>query len=337
MNFELRARVIGVGGRYATTEEHAASIAYLLAEILPLSGRVFATADNTCGAVSLEIRHIPTHSGEIELDETSSLIYSITPIAFLECSAQVYVNEAGAFRNMWVPKPNQSSALEVVAKRRFEEAIASLALATSIGCSDQRLSTPQFLPKGSEFEPSIQWGDVGRGRHISKEIGWPPLQTIGVKRVLDWLEALPGWQNGIGQGPVARSVAALSQALATEGRQDSALSLIWAMVGLEALFCRHHEGLKSQLSTNVQLLLGKWSSHKKRFGKVYDFRSAFLHGVLDLPFAHRGRQDDEAAWRFIWDSDEEAGLAMVTLLASIQELIMRDWRELEFATEIRGA
>lgn len=334
MEFKLSARIIGHSAPYATADEHVQRVQLLLSEILPLSGRILAGADDTCSAVLPEIRHVPTHSDELALDETSRLVFNMTPVAFFELTAHVDVNPAGAFRNMWVPERSRAAVLEEIARRRVEESIATLTLATAIGCIDLRLGAPQFLPEGTPFEPSIRWGDVGRGTHIAKEIGWPSLQTIPVSKVLGWLEAVPGWHGGVGRGRIGRAAAALSQALATERGRDSALSLVWAMVGLEALFCRQTEGLKSQLSTNVQLLLGKWSAHKKRFGKVYDFRSAFLHGGLDIPFAHRHRQDDDEAWRFIWDSDEESGLAMVTLLASIQELIARGWHQLEFATSI---
>jgi hypothetical protein len=334
MRVELRAQATGYAGRCAI-EEHYERISCLLEEVLPLSGRVFAAADGTCGDVRLMIRHIPSDSGELELSNTERLAFSVTPVAILEFTSAIDVDEGSAFKSIRVRQKDKAALLESVAKRRFDEAVATLSLAIAIAHPSRLyLGWLQFLPESLASDSKIGWGDVGRGTHIADEIGWPRVRVLEVRKVLEWFEAIPGWNSGVGQCPVGRAVAALSQALAIDRVEGGALSLIWAMVGLEALFCRQREGLKAQLATNVQLLLGRWSAHKKRFGKVYDFRSAFLHGALDVPFAHRIRQEDELAWRFVWDSDEEAGLAMVVLLASVQELIERGWHQLKFTTSI---
>jgi hypothetical protein len=334
MKISVRAHSFAHSGR-ATTEEHEERIATLYSEILPLSGRVFARPDASCGEVALQIKKLELEDEELKLDERERFLYSITPAAFLGFSADIDVDPEGVFRSMHVPKDDEPTVLESVAKARLVEAVATLSLAVAIAHpSTLYLWPPTFESETETAESRVRWGDVGRGTFIAREMGWPLVRELETRRVLEWLERLPGWAHGVGQGRVGRAVGALSQALATERGLDSALSLVWAMIGLEALYCHHHEGLKAQLSTNVQLLLGRWSSYKKRFGKVYDYRSAFLHGSLDVPFAHRTRQDDDLAWRFIWDSDEEAGLAMVTLLASIQELIERGWHDLRFVTSI---
>ena len=109
---------------------------------------------------------------------------------------------------------------------------------------------------------------------------------------------------------------------------------MWGMVGLEALYCRGKDGLRAQVSEKAQLLLGVLSSHKKRIGQLYDYRSSFLHGSRDIPFAQREREDDQDAMQFFWQSDDESALAIIALLASIQELVVRNWHELEFRTHI---
>lgn len=155
-----------------------------------------------------------------------------------------------------------------------------------------------------------------------------------LRQVFDWLESLDGWSDGIGRGHVGRAVAALSHAVATSRGHNSPLRLMWGMVGLEALYCRGKDGLRAQVSEKAQLLLGVLSSHKKRIGQLYDYRSSFLHGSRDIPFAQREREDDQDAMQFFWQSDDESALAIIALLASIQELVVRNWHELEFRTHI---
>lgn len=61
-----------------------------------------------------------------------------------------------------------------------------------------------------------------------------------------------------------------------------------------------------------------------------------MYGARDVPLAHRVREKDDEAWRFIWDVDDEAGLAGIVLLASVQELIRRKWHSVDFAVSLVG-
>ena len=83
-------------------------------------------------------------------------------------------------------------------------------------------------------------------------------------------------------------------------------------------------------------MLGPIPRSKKHFGQLYDCRSAFLRGSIDMSFAHRERDGDKDAWEFASRSHGEADLAETALLASTQELIRRDWHTIDFTSSLVG-
>jgi hypothetical protein len=138
------------------------------------------------------------------------------------------------------------------------------------------------------------------------------------------------WTDGIGRTRVGRALAALTHVFEERESLNPGPRLLWALLGLEALYCDGKEGLKAQLIRKAQLLLGPFSSHKKSMSKLYDYRSRFVHGGLDLPISYRYRADDEDAGKFLEEAEDAAAFATVTLLASVQELVRRNWQTLDF-------
>ena len=332
MKFELQARLRATID-VATREQHANDIADLIREISDLNGVELASVDDRCSAVHLNLTDaqaepVTIASGRVDVG---------APLAAFDVTAAVTVNPDCVFRDLWItPGEAREAFLQGNALRRFDEALATLALATYITRPNQcHFLSPKYTPDpGDDFESNVGWGHMGRGVLIAQEIGWPPLHRLPIRDALMWLSRLSGWNEGIGRGAVGRAVAAFSQAISLDRHTTTGLSLLWAMIGLEALYCRGTEGLKAQLKEKSQLLLGAFKTHKRRFGQVYDFRSSFIHGTEDAPFAHRYRSEDASVWDHVHKSHEEASLALVTLLASIQQLIIRDWHHLEYSLSI---
>lgn len=331
MRFELRAHLYGYGG-WGTAAEHHDRMRRLASELMSVSGTVFAPEDELCSEVALHIRLLSPERGEVELPSPLDMLDLSTPRVFMECSTAIEVSPEVYRRSAWVRAEHLTEHLEMVAMTRMDEALAALAFALSIAMPDEvHISDPEFQPKHPDhFESAVSSHSLRRGVVLAEELGWPPLSTVPLQQVVAWLHALPGWREGIGRGGVGRAVAALSQALKQGASRSTPLHLLWAMVGLEALYVRGLEGLSAQLIAKVQLLLGPFPTHKKRFGRVYRYRSRFVHGDVDVPFAYRERGEDADVWQFIWESDNEGSLAAITLLASIQELIRRGWYDLAY-------
>jgi hypothetical protein len=335
MHIDLVARV-GCYPQWGIADDHHERISRFLADVLPLSGHTFAPGDRICSPVALNIEHVPLASIEHELSEVERAMMRFSAWAELAISTSIDVDPAGFEGRTIVRREDTPNLLHSAAVHRLDEAISALAFSTALAQPGEMLFVySNFTPVSpAHFHSNLPSASFGRGIVLATEIGWPRIRRLPIRQVVEWLEALNGWSDGIGRGHVGRAVAALSHALSRSIGHNTPLRLMWGMVGLEALYCRGKEGLKSQVSERAQLLLGALSSHKKRIGQLYDYRSSFLHGSLDIPFAQREREDDEDVMQFLWQSDDESSLAVIALLASIQELIARGWHDIEFRTSI---
>ncbi len=90
-----------------------------------------------------------------------------------------------------------------------------------------------------------------------------------------------------------------------------------------------------QLRKKIYTLLGTPEAHKKRFPRMYDLRSRVIHGQLDFSSAYStgGGPKDE---RFYKELGEATDLATALLLATLQQLVKRSWRGLQFSYSVDG-
>ncbi len=171
---------------------------------------------------------------------------------------------------------------------------------------------------------------------FAEKYNWPTLLQLSVDEVVQWLEALPGFLDGQGNGPVGRAVAALSYIVAKEAADHSPIDLAWAMLGLEALYGRGIDSLSRQLAEKTELFLGPRLEHKKSVSMLYDYRSKFLHGSVDLTVAFRQFESAFEDNTFEPEAYEHWGFASAVLVASLQQLVRRGWHSLEFSTVLRA-
>ncbi len=151
-----------------------------------------------------------------------------------------------------------------------------------------------------------------------REFGWPPILTLSIPNVLEWLDSLPGFTEGRPSGPGGIAVSALSQLCSDPPPVSAAAGLMWAMVGLEALYAEGHDGLRRQIMNKTELTLGPRTSHLKNFNRIYDVRSRFIHGDSEFRLAYTpyDTEDDSEL-----ELDEAFLLTQGMLLASIQKLV----------------
>ncbi len=163
---------------------------------------------------------------------------------------------------------------------------------------------------------------------LAEKLGWPKLDDLSVSEVWQWSEPVEGLSAGYSTSPVGRALNALSHLTSPGSSQP--FSLFWALMGLEALYIRGSGGVMEQLREKIHTLLGTPVTHKKRFTRMYDLRSRIIHGQLDFSSAYseiEGPEDD----RFHKDLGEATDLATALLLATLQQLVKRDWWGLRFS------
>ena len=178
--------------------------------------------------------------------------------------------------------------------------------------------------------------DLGLVVEVVRALGWPAMRDLTIRETWDWCRRLPGFVAGCPTSRGGRALTAFSYQIKEKPADFSPMDLVWAMVGLEALFGHGKEGLRKQISDKSQALLGRPTAFKRRFESMYDYRSRFVHGDLDVPLPLFLYSGSEATSRFEGESYDATAAATGVLIASLQELIVRGWREPVFSYAVTG-
>lgn len=110
--------------------------------------------------------------------------------------------------------------------------------------------------------------------------------------------------------------------------------ILVALMGIEALYGSGRPGIAAQIVERTQLLLGPRSSFKGDLRRMYDLRSATIHGgfgfpPLDTPFDYPPAY--KRRWKELGDAEALAGAVLV---ASLQELQQRGATHLNFVESV---
>lgn len=166
---------------------------------------------------------------------------------------------------------------------------------------------------------------------VADSIGWPSLQTFDFAQVWLWASKQQGFIEGFGGGPTGRALNAFASLFQSE---DETINLLWALVGIEAMYTRGQGALQEQVKAKSQAFLGKQEAHKKRIGQMYDFRSKFVHGDLDFSGRYPLRDASSEFMKYTGDLFASIELAEAILLATLQKLVELDWKGLTFSYQV---
>lgn len=165
---------------------------------------------------------------------------------------------------------------------------------------------------------------------------WPHFHKLTIADGWKWLSKSGCIEDGIGVGRLGRAWAALTHISKRSLQQDDSLDLVWILLGLEALYTKGNIGVKDQLVTKTQVLLGERRTHIKAFGAMYDFRSRLLHGDIDIPlrFSPWNATDDFS--KYDKDLHSSTALSLAVLIATLQIMANNFWIEPIFTYSVSG-
>ncbi len=165
----------------------------------------------------------------------------------------------------------------------------------------------------------------------ARELGWPEAPQVTYIEAASWVQAILDDCIATSNSRVTRALAAFSRISGTEGvYRDNRLSLFWAMMGLEALYCEGTDGLKKQLFDKAAVLFGELKDNKRRIRKLYDFRSKFIHGNADIPFSFADEYESDDLKYFEKEIEEATSIAFNLLICTLQYLAKNNLSELNF-------
>ncbi|PST62800.1 hypothetical protein C9E91_10985 [Rhizobium sp. SEMIA4064] len=166
---------------------------------------------------------------------------------------------------------------------------------------------------------------------------WPKVGFLNLSEVIVWFYSIRSEMKLLPKNRMERVVFAMLH-LCKAG--ISPTNVIWIFYGLETLFdTKIGENFRTLVS-RIQLLLdlseAEFKILKKKMRELYDIRSAFVHGGLEVihPLQNEmlDKSVDEMTSRFI----DTADFGFRILLASVQEIIRRGWREPNFREVLEG-
>jgi hypothetical protein len=163
----------------------------------------------------------------------------------------------------------------------------------------------------------------------SVEYSWPPLGELPLSSVVSWLDNMPGFRDRVGRTRLGRAIGALSYLIKEHSRDENELSIVWALLGIEALYGRGSEAIKNQVIEKCESFLGKPVTHTKNLSRMYDHRSRVIHGDLDIAFRH-SNSGTEGISDFFDRLYESERVATAVLLSTLQRMCAEQKHELSF-------
>jgi hypothetical protein len=163
--------------------------------------------------------------------------------------------------------------------------------------------------------------------------GWPSLQILDIKRVWIWLIARTDFVQGYSNSSTGRALNAFMYLLDKKlSRLEGPLILLWALIGVEALY-GGREGIQEQLREKSQVFLGGADkAQKARFSNMYSFRSSLVHGSMDFPGPtwSGGDPSHTKKPKYLMEWDSATSLAQLLLISSLQQIIKHNWSGVRF-------
>jgi hypothetical protein len=190
-------------------------------------------------------------------------------------------------------------------------------------CTDIKLERMDVWPLQRAFQliDKIKWPE---NTNINFSIGW------------EWLQS-HHYINVFIKNKTSRALNAFSRIFTFYQREkDEAIYLLWALIGIEALYVEGKASIMEQVRGKIFTLFGEQKSYKKLIGDMYNFRSRFVHGDIDFPgfgFMYDAMDD---YIKYTEEQEETVNIAIAILASTLQYIIKKDWSGIEFSYTVKG-
>lgn len=326
--------------------EHGQDIAYdMLEELLSLSEKLeFAVFDGVSCSPSIRLLEESEVKAHLDLWDRPDLIETSYEVIEFACSlpqvsykVEIVDKHAPSERTSEAPWHDRSMIPELIKKICDLFVCCNLSRAASIQCADSLSFSDGRYEKYSTI-PRMNTFFLQVAVTLANEINWPKLHQIELTKAWKWANRNEGFSTGFGGGTTGRALNAFSRLFSTDS-DDAAQQLMWALIGVEAIYGNGRLPVMEQIKEKTQILLGKQSDFKKKIGEMYDFRSRFMHGDIDIPslsFLRDGQDSQDIFERYTKKQIDTIGMASAILIATLQEMILRDWSGLEFSYAVNN-
>lgn len=163
-----------------------------------------------------------------------------------------------------------------------------------------------------------------------------PTPAISFFDFFNWSTRLSGFWTGEAMQPVSRCLNFVSYVHHHTHQLNTLSDFSWIMAALEALLADNSSDVRSKMVRRTLLLAPEIESflNQKQIGKIYDFRSRFIHGDLKI----RNHFYDDFA--FDWPGNEFAenfSDASAILFKCVHSLAEKGWTTVSFQDSVTGS
>ncbi len=161
-----------------------------------------------------------------------------------------------------------------------------------------------------------------------QNLGWPEYKNLKLEKVWNWFQTNHFSFQRHSKSNTERALNAFTH-LFKVSLNDNIFDLLWALIGIETLYCSGKEGLSEQIFNKTQIVLGELKDYKKRLKQMYDFRSRLVHGDLDIPPNYYDLYDEENE-KFEGSLYDSTVLAVAILTTTLQIMVEENKSSLSF-------
>ncbi|WP_374426088.1 hypothetical protein [Ideonella dechloratans] len=208
--------------------------------------------------------------------------------------------------------------------------VVNLALPSAADFNDLRLEQTGPTPHDPLSLSAYYLDD-----YFARKLPWPKLTRIDVEVVDRWYKRV---RNGVGQvpeTPVERAIFALWHVCRSSGRPED---IVWIFFGFESLFQTRTGENFNALLDRITLLLRPSDEQikllKKQLRSMYDHRSSFVHGGLQVIHPSHSDSIDPRAQAKYSDIVDLSVFGTRLLVACLQRYVTENWRAVAFKTSI---
>jgi hypothetical protein len=233
-----------------------------------------------------------------------------------------------------IPLSERVSLHVQLACEGFAQAVTSILVASQIAQPGVLRTYELEMWVGKRFLKTTDsiLGYLGEVVEFAGEKAWPKIESLSIKQVWQWMCFFGPLSDNLGQSEIGRALNALTYLLSEKPIEGHNLvDLMWAMIGLEALYGRGASDLTYQLVEKAGVLLGRSAGFDKSVKEMYRFRSLFIHGKAPFPGAFFMSDGTSEYERHSDEASEACYLAAAVLVASLQQIAKRNWKSLGFS------
>lgn len=294
---------------------------------------------------SIEIDWLPAAEHKKELDKITSKLNDITPTGdehfeFLNQFSDLYFKKIPLIADVEISGILTEFEVAFLPKVILEKHLYDvfmIANLTSPGSCDflnvefpKKDGSKEKLHLSSHFFELMDMGNLSN-------TSWP-VNHLDFDLVMSWYKNVNSTFKTTSETNIEKALFSTMHICKSEDFDET--TIIWIFHALEALFgTKVGEGF-SNLINRMALLLElddkQKEKTKKTLRKMYEFRSALVHGGYKVPHPIRPIEIDERMENKFIDTNELCQSGFNMIVASIQKMIKNNWQEIYIMETIQG-